>query len=117
MKKICITNQKGGSGKSTLAALFAFTLAAGGRRILAVDCDPQGALTGLMGAGAGAGLFDLLIGSTAQPVSVHGIDILRADHRLDKIIYTLPPFELQKIIKNYNHDVAYNGLPSHGPGI
>jgi chromosome partitioning protein len=117
MKKIAVINQKGGSGKSTLAALIALTLAGDGHRILALDGDPQGALTALFEAGAGPGLFDILVGSTAEPVHVRGIDLLRADHRLDKIVYTLPPFELKKVIKNYNYDFVVIDCPPTVQGV
>jgi len=117
MKKICITNQKGGSGKSTLAALITLTLANDNKKVLAIDCDPQGALTALFGAGLGPGLFDILIRTAADPVEARGIEILRADHRLDKIVYTLPPFEMQRVIKDYDYDFIVMDCPPTVQGI
>jgi chromosome partitioning protein len=44
MKVIAVVSAKGGVGKTTLAANLASVLAASGRRVIAVDLDPQNAL-------------------------------------------------------------------------
>ena len=42
---IAVVNQKGGTGKTTTVANLAWLFAAAGKRVLAVDCDPQASLT------------------------------------------------------------------------
>ena len=49
MHTIVIAQQKGGVAKTTSAANIAAELARHGRRVLAVDCDPQGSLTLALG--------------------------------------------------------------------
>lgn len=68
IKTICFANQKGGVGKTTCALNIAACLARGGRRVLAVDCDPQGNLTSGLGISKRMGgdtVYDVLIGRTA----------------------------------------------------
>lgn len=47
---IAVSNQKGGVGKTTTTGALAAALAKRGRRVLAVDLDPQGNLSFSMGA-------------------------------------------------------------------
>lgn len=46
---IAVVNQKGGASKTTLAAQIAYGLARRGKKILAIDMDPQGNLTTALG--------------------------------------------------------------------
>lgn len=67
IKTICFANQKGGVGKTTCALNVAACLARGGKRVLAVDCDPQGNLTSGLGISKRMGgdtVYDILIGRT-----------------------------------------------------
>lgn len=44
-KVISISNQKGGTAKSTTAVNLGIGLAREGKRVLLLDCDPQGSMT------------------------------------------------------------------------
>jgi chromosome partitioning protein len=69
---ITLCNQKGGVGKTTTSINLGATLAEYGRRVLAVDFDPQGALSAGLGVGTrdSATVYDLLIGSIKDPHEV-----------------------------------------------
>ena len=62
---ICFANQKGGVGKTTCALNIAACIARSGKRVLIIDCDPQGNATsgiGIKKRGITASVYDLLIG-------------------------------------------------------
>ena len=82
-RRIAILNEKGGSGKTTTAANVAAHLALRrGRRVLAIDLDPQGQLAKVLGVEVGtktAGAIDLLLdavlddGTLDRPTRSRGV--------------------------------------------
>ena len=66
---IALCNQKGGVGKTTTTINLGAALAEYGRRVLAVDFDPQGALSAGLGIATHdvATVYDLLLGSVQDP--------------------------------------------------
>lgn len=77
MKTIVIANQKGGVGKTTTAITLAHGLARHERRVLLVDCDPQGQVATFLGKSQESGLFDLLVGGRSldevmRPAAIPG---------------------------------------------
>ena len=89
MVTIAVANQKGGVGKTTSSINLAAVLARRGRRVLAVDVDPQFALTRRLGVqtrGQAKTIVDVLAGWTgaAEAVlsGVHGMDVLPATREL-----------------------------------
>jgi chromosome partitioning protein len=84
---LALCNQKGGVGKTTTSINLGACLAAYGRRVLAVDFDPQGALSAGLGMQTHdvTTVYDLLLSSAKDPneaiqhTSVPGLDVIPAN--------------------------------------
>lgn len=121
---IAIINQKGGSGKTSLSVLIILALSSVNKRVLAVDCDPQGGLTSFLlpDIDIDNSIFDILIGGKCDPLPITRdtliFDLIPSDHRLDKIYSTLDPYELQRKFKDItNYDFIVFDTPPTVQGI
>ncbi|MGR4010894.1 ParA family protein [Leucobacter sp. 1207-22] len=84
---IAMCNQKGGVGKTTTTINLGAALARYGRKVLAVDFDPQGALSAGLGVPAHEvpTIYDLMLGKIKNPHEViqgtatPGLDVIPAN--------------------------------------
>ncbi|MDQ2800064.1 MAG: ParA family protein [Armatimonadota bacterium] len=128
---LAVVNQKGGVGKTTTAVNLAACLAQAGRRVLLVDCDPQGNTTSGLGVEKGSlehSIYDCLVDGKPlaevlrRDVAVPGLDLAPAT--LDLAGAETEMFQelsretiLKKVLKpiaNDYHYILIDGPPSLG---
>lgn len=89
MQIITLSIQRGGTGKTTTAAALAQAAALDGRKVLAIDLDPQGNFTfSLKADPSQGGSFEMLNGTPARKLIQHpegGIDVIPATWALSTI--------------------------------
>ena len=116
---IAVANQKGGVGKTTTAINLSACLAEAGKRVLAIDADPQGNTTSGLGLEKNQienTMYSLLLGECSIDDTIHktcvdGLDIIPSNINLsgaeieligqEKREYILSE-EVEKIKNNYN---------------
>ncbi|HEY3333332.1 MAG TPA: ParA family protein [Capsulimonadaceae bacterium] len=111
-RTIAVVNQKGGVGKTTTAVNLSGYLAAAGKRVLLVDCDPQSNATSGVGIDKGtieAGLYDVLVEGVPLKDIVHkdvasikGFDLAPSTLDLsgaEMVLYTEQNFARESVLK------------------
>ena len=112
MKVFSILNQKGGSGKTSLTVLISLALASKNKKVLVVDCDPQGGSTSFLSPWEDEdttrhGIYELLGGFKKIENVIIEVDrgfekisLIPSDYRLDQIASSLDPYALKRKFKD-----------------
>lgn len=123
-KIIAIANQKGGVGKTTTTINLGAYLAAGKKRVLVVDLDPQGNTSSGLGIARddlSGDLYDVLLEGTpaaavARPTAVDGLHVLPASPVLaaaevELVAATRREFKLREALADLDYDYILIDCP------
>jgi len=110
MKKILFLNKKGGVGKTTVCFQMGVYFATIGKKVLFVDCDSQGNLSGIFRKKGQSGVYELISGSNPQPhLCRDNLFILPGDIRLSSLEEKLFENEEYTVLNHaLSHDMYRN---------
>ena len=123
-KTIAVCNQKGGVGKTTTTMNLGVGLAMQGKRVLLVDCDPQGDLTTCLGwqrvdeipITLATKMHEIIRDDSTDAVSgiLHhseGVDLIPSNTDLEGLeMYLVTAMSRENILKTYLNKVKSNAL-------
>lgn len=103
---ITIANHKGGVGKTTTAVTLATGLAEMGRRVLLVDCDPQGNCGQFLNIESAPGLYEMLVqqrGPASMIDPENPFQVILGDAStvdIETLLRTSPRFSPAKVLRD-----------------
>lgn len=119
---VTIANQKGGVGKTTLVLNLAFLAAEEGKRVLCIDLDTQGSLSGILtgdpairSRSGGASTLFSDVGNMELDIThtSHGIDLLHGHAELDDLDTLALEYALSKrdSVRAMDYDIILIDTP------
>lgn len=107
---LAFMNSAGGSGRTTSALAMAVAFSEYGRRVLMVDCDPQGALSFILGKeGSRRGAYDIFSGRERALAMIHQtderVDLIPASPKLAELSALRDEQVLSKALNAFEYDI------------
>ena len=115
MKIISVINQKGGSGKTSFSVLACRALAEKGKKVLAIDCDPQGGMSQFLSPNnfSEGDMHNFLMGGTSDECLTvsntlyDNVHLIASCYKLDKLYVTLDHLAFKRTLKNLRDEYDY----------